>query len=105
MILARVCGSVTSTVKNSHLERNRLLLVRGLDLDGRFVGPAMLALDLVDAGTGDTVLVVKEGGAARIAFDDPRIPLQLFVVGVVDRVALDPLERRRMGLATGGARA
>ena len=89
MILARITGSVVSTVKNRHLENNRLLLMRPLDLDGRFNGPEAIALDLVDAGVGDTVIVVKEGGSARIAFDNENIPLQYFVVGVMDQLEIN----------------
>ncbi len=53
----------------------------------------MIALDVVDAGVGDTVLVVQEGSSARKIFDDPWIPVQTVIVGVVDRVDIDGKRR------------
>ena len=86
MILCRVTGSVVATHKNLHLENNRLLLIRPVDLDGEYIGNHLVALDRVDAGQGDLVLVVKEGGSARIAFNNDKIPVQAFVVAVVDEL-------------------
>jgi microcompartment protein CcmK/EutM len=52
----------------------------------------MIALDVVDAGEGDLVLMMREGGGARILFNDPEIPLQSVIVAVVDRLDVDPLQ-------------
>ena len=46
----------------------------------------VIALDVVDAGVGDKVLVVQEGSSARKIFNDDRIPVQAVIIGVVDRV-------------------
>ncbi len=87
MILGRIVGAVVATHKNSHLENNRLLIVQPVDLNTRKpIGKSMVALDKVDAGEGDLVLMIREGGSARIAFDDPKIPLQAVVVAVVDQL-------------------
>ena len=86
MYLARVVGDVVSTHKNERLEGKKLLLVRRLTLEDRPEGVEVIALDVVDAGVGDKVLVVQEGSSARKIFEDPRIPVQAVIVGVVDHV-------------------
>lgn len=86
MILCRVSGSVVATHKNQHLASNRLLTIQPIDLTGSDIGKSMVALDVTDAGEGDTVLAIREGGSARIIFDDPDIPLQAVVVAIVDNI-------------------
>ncbi len=86
MYMAQVVGDVVSTHKNERLEGKKLLLVRRLDLEMKPEGAEVIALDVVDAGVGDKVLVVQEGSSARKIFDDPWIPVQAVIVGVLDRV-------------------
>jgi microcompartment protein CcmK/EutM len=89
MYLARVVGEVVSTHKNERLGGKKLLLVRRLDLDGAADGSVeTIALDVVQAGVGETVLVVQEGSSARTIFNDEAIPVQAVIVGVVDSVTL-----------------
>ncbi len=83
-MLARVTGNVVATRKDEGLEGHRLLVVRPIGLDRGFSGTALLAVDRVDAGEGDTVLVMKEGGGARLMLGS-RIPVQAVVVAVVDK--------------------
>jgi ethanolamine utilization protein EutN len=91
MYLGRVVGNVVSTHKNPTLEGKKLLLVRRLDPGGEpQPGPEVIALDVVDAGMGDHVLVVQEGSSARKIFDDQRIPVQAVIVGIVESVTLKP---------------
>ena len=86
MFLARVVGDVVSTHKNERLNGKRLLLVQRLSLAMKAEGMETIALDVVDAGVGDNVLVVQEGSSARKIFDDPWLPVQAVIVGVLDRV-------------------
>jgi len=87
MFLARVIGDVVSTHKNERLVGKKLLLVRRLDLDNNPDDSVeLIALDVVDAGVGDRVLVVQEGSSARTVLNDPEIPVQAVIVGVVDSV-------------------
>jgi len=88
LYLATVVGDVVSTHKNERLEGKKLLLVRRFALDMKPEGAEVIALDVVDAGVGDNVLVVQEGSSARKIFDDPWLPVQAVIVGVVDRVDL-----------------
>ena len=86
MYLGTVVGDVVSTHKNDRLEGKKLLLVRRLSLALEPEGAEVIALDVVDAGVGDRVLVVQEGSSARKIFDDPWLPVQAVIVGVLDRV-------------------
>ena len=89
MILGRVTGTVHATVSSSHLVGERLLVVRGVDLEQKLSGKPLVCLDRADAGPGDLVLVNREGGAARILYENDRIPVQGIVLGVVDRIELN----------------
>lgn len=90
MFLARVVGTVVSTHKNDRLEGKKLLLVQRLELDDESDGSVeIIALDVVDAGVGDRVLVVQEGSSARKLFADEKIPVQAVIVGVVDSVTVN----------------
>lgn len=86
MKLGRVIGKVWATAKDPSLVALRILLVRPLDPEGRAAGEAYLAMDSVDAGAGEHVLVLDEGGGAGLVLgkDDP--PIRTVIVGVVDRV-------------------
>ncbi len=90
MFIARVVGDVVSTHKNERLLGKKLLLVQRLDLDDSPDGPVeMIALDVANAGVGDKVLVVQEGSSARAVLNDPEVPVQVVIVGVIDSVTVD----------------
>lgn len=86
MQICKITGNIVSTIKNKHLTGKKILIVQPLDLDGNAEGKDFLALDTVDAGVGDRVLVMKEGGSARIIFNNNEIPIQAVIVGVVDEI-------------------
>ncbi len=89
MLICRVVGDVVSTQKNPHLKGHKLLLVQPVELDGKTpVGSSMIAVDKVDAGDGDLVLVNKEGGSARLLLENDEIPVQAVIVGVIDGMEL-----------------
>ncbi len=88
MILGRVTGVVVATHKHYKLEGRKLLLVQPLDLEGEPRGVAVLAVDGVDAGEGDRVLVVQEGKSASMVSGRAESPLDTAVVAVVDAVDL-----------------
>jgi microcompartment protein CcmK/EutM len=86
--IGKVIGTVVATIKISHLERRKLLLVDQLDLAGQETGYYDIAVDVAQAGPGDTVLVIDEGnGARQILGLDPGA-VRAVIVGVVDEVAL-----------------
>lgn len=89
MILALVIGNVVATQKNSRYENARVMLVQPINPDGSPRGATMLALDSVDAGEGDVVLVVQEGWAASTAATGEQgAAIDSAIVGVVDEVDL-----------------
>ena len=87
MFLARVVGDVVATIKHGALENRKLLLVQPLTGDGTPTGRVAIAVDSVDAGVGDQVLVVDEGNSAAQVLSRPRGPIRTVVVGVVDEVS------------------
>ena len=86
MILGRVIGTVVSTIKLDIYKGYKLLIVRPVDPEGKPSGKTMLAIDTVQAGTGDTVLVIDEGNSARVIIDDPEAPVRCVIAGIVDEV-------------------
>ena len=86
MKLARVVGTVVSTVKSPIFDGRALLLVDLLEPDGREAGGYLIAVDTVGAGAGETVLVLDEGTSARQIVGAPYGPLRTVIVGIVDAV-------------------
>jgi ethanolamine utilization protein EutN len=86
MLIGRVVGNLVSTQKNRKLEGTKLLLVQPLDLDGAPRGAAVIAVDSVDAGVGDRVLLVLDGKAAMTALDRGLVAVDSAVIGVIDAV-------------------
>ena len=88
MLIARVIGEVVATVKHASHQGRKALLVQPLQLDGTDRGDAVVALDAVDAGIGDRVLLVTEGYSAMTAVGRPSTPIDMAVIGVIDHVEL-----------------
>ena len=93
MIIARVIGNVVATQKNERYANARVMLCQPLTPEGAETGVALLALDSVDAGVGDVVLVVQEGwSASTAATGEAGAAIDSAIVGVVDRIDLLPPE-------------
>jgi len=88
MILAKVVGTVVATRKDDRLVTSKLLLTRPIDPSGKFEGGHLVAVDTVDAGVGETVLVVS-GSSARMAEGLKDRPVDAAIVGVVDSISVD----------------
>ena len=88
MYIGKVIGTVVSTIKIDHLEDRKLLIVDQLDLEGKETGYYDIAVDVVQAGLGDTVLVIDEGNGARQVLGIDPGAVRAVIVGVVDEVAL-----------------
>ncbi len=86
MKLARVVGTVVSTITAPIFEDRTLLVVDLLEPDGRPAGGSLIAVDTVGAGAGETVLVLDEGSSARQIVGAPYGPIRTVVVGIVDAV-------------------
>jgi ethanolamine utilization protein EutN len=100
MILARVLGNVVATQKNFRYISARVMLCQQITPEGEEMSNTILALDSVDAGVGDTVLIVQEGwGASTAATGEAGAAIDSAIVGVVDMIDLLPDEEtsRRPG--------
>lgn len=87
MILAKVKGNLVSTQKNSNLVGQKLLLVHPVDLKNNFTGNNdVVAIDISNAGIGDTVLLVQEGKAVQQILGHKNAPVHSIVVAVVDSI-------------------
>jgi len=86
MFIARVIGEVVSTIKHDALVGRKLLVVEKLTEKGEPTGDTQLAVDSVDAGEGDTVLVMDEGSSAALVTEMDNPPIRTVIVGVVDSV-------------------
>lgn len=88
MLIARVVGEVVATQKHASHHGRKALLVQPLNLDGTDRGDAVVALDAVDAGIGDKVLLVTEGYSAMTSVGRPNSPIDMAVIGVIDQVEI-----------------
>ncbi len=88
MKLARVKGNVVSTVKHPSLQGRKLMVVQPVDPFGKDVGDELVAVDTVQSGPGDRVLLLDEGGSARQIIYYNNAPIRLVIVGIVDHVDL-----------------
>ena len=89
MLIGRVVGEVVASAKHESHSDQKLLLVESLDLDDEPMGLPYVAVDAVDAGVGDRVLLAMDGWAAMTAVGRPRSPIDAAIIGVVDHVELD----------------
>lgn len=88
MLLAKVVGTVVATRKDPRLTSTKLLLTRPVDPRGKPEGGYLVAVDTVDAGVGETVLIVS-GSSARMAAGMKDCPVDATIVGIVDHVEVN----------------
>jgi len=90
MILGKVVANVVATEKHPQLAGRTLLMVQPLDAGGAPKGAAILAVDAAQAGIGDRVIVVDEGGSARsVLVDEKAMTIRTVILGIVDRVDIE----------------
>jgi microcompartment protein CcmK/EutM len=85
MLLARIVGTVVATRKDERLVSSKLLIARPIDPSGKPEGHYLVAIDTVDAGFGETVLIVS-GSSARMASGLKDCPVDAAIVGIVDHI-------------------
>lgn len=86
MRICRVIGTVVSTAKHETYVGRKLLVVQPVDERDAATGASFLAVDVVQAGEGDLVLVNSEGGGTRQIIGIEKLPMRSLVVGVIDSV-------------------
>lgn len=89
MILGKVVGNVVSTIKCPDYDGYKLLVVQPVDHAGVPNGKSLLAVDAVQAGIGDTVLVIDEGGSGRAILEaSEKRTVRTVIAGIVDEVSI-----------------
>lgn len=87
MVIGRVIKRIISTVKSKDYSGYKLLLVQPLSPKKAPKGKSFVAIDLVSAGEGDEVLVVREGGSARMCLHNDNAPVRSVIVGIIDHIS------------------
>lgn len=89
MILAQVVGSIWSSEHDPGMDGQALKLLLPEDARTRQAsGNTLLAVDLVGARTGDTVIIVYEGSSARMCIGSEQTPAEAVIVGIVDQLEM-----------------
>lgn len=91
MLLGRVIGEVWATIKDDKLEGLKFLIVRQVDLDYKPLPAFVVAVDSLDAGLGEIVLVAQ-GSSARQTDRTKDRPVDAVIMAIVDRLDVVPLK-------------
>ncbi len=83
MLIARVVGDVVSTIKDDKIVGRKLLIVREVDVENQIVGKPIVAIDTVDAGIGEVVLIAQ-GSSARQTSITKETPTDAVIMAIVD---------------------
>jgi microcompartment protein CcmK/EutM len=90
MFFAKVTGNIVSTAKNKFLVGHKLLLIHPTNSDGTLAGKRdFIAIDMVDSGIGDTVIVVQEGDAIQQIVGHNNAPVNTMIIAVVDNFEIN----------------
>jgi microcompartment protein CcmK/EutM len=88
MLIARVVGTVVSTMKDDKLTGKKILIVREATTENEVVGKPIAAIDTVDAGIGDLVLIAQ-GSSARQTHFTKDTPTDAVIMAIIDELAVD----------------
>jgi len=86
MILGKVIGNVVSTIKLPVYQGYKILIVQPVNDKEEPQGESVLALDTVQAGVGDTILMIDEGNSSRLIMNNSTAPVRTMIVGIVDAI-------------------
>lgn len=89
MQLARVIGNIVATIKHPSHDGHKLMMLQPLDHHLNKKGNAIIAIDTVQAGEGDLVLLLSEGTGARQILNSTDAPIRAMIIGIVDKVDID----------------
>ena len=88
MLIAKVIGTTVSTIKDEKLVGTKLLICRETDASGTPTGKPYVAVDTVDAGTGDLVLTAH-GSSGRQTYKTKDAPVDAVIMAVIDSLQVD----------------
>jgi len=87
MRCCRVVGPLWAAAKHPAFAGRPLFVVQPVDAKGADVGASFVAVDNVQAGVGDKVIVLTEGtGVRQILKMGDIVPIRSVIVGIVDSV-------------------
>ena len=89
MILGRVIGSMHATIQHPFFAGRKLMIVEKIAPDGTAGKDYLIAVDTVDAGEGDRVLILDEGNGARQIIGDAKAPVRSVIAGIIDDVTVE----------------
>ncbi len=93
MRIARVIGTVVGAAHHPTYDGRKVLLLKPERPDGTSAGSAFIAVDQVQAGVGDKVLVLAEGNGVRQILGADSGPIRSLIVGVIDHIEYDDAQR------------
>lgn len=88
MLIAKVVGSAVATIKDEKLQGTKLLVVREANVAGEPTGKPLVAIDTVDAGTGDLVLIAGGSSARQTTITKDR-PVDAVIMAILDSLEVD----------------
>ena len=89
MKIAEVVGTVVATAKHPDFDGRRMMICQPQAVTGANEGPTLLAVDTVQAGVGDRVLVMREGNSVRQILGRKRLCIRSAIVGIGDSVDVE----------------
>ena len=89
MRLARVLGTVVASQKHPAYEGMRVMLCQPVGFDGEGYGRQVVAVDRVQAGAGELVLLLTEGTGVRQIMQTGDTPIRTLIVGIVDELSVN----------------
>ena len=89
MLIGKVTGNIAATLKHPVYKSQRLLNVAILNLNNEPTGESVVAIDSVDAGTGDLVLITQEGRSAMAVAGQNEVPVRTVIVAIIDKIQLE----------------
>lgn len=93
MEMGIVVGTVTATRKDDNLVGTKLLVTQPIGIDGkRLDAQPLITVDTVGAGVGEKVIFVKGSMASR-AMSNKESPVDAAIVGIIDNLECDELEK------------
>jgi len=88
VLIGKVVGEIYSTINHPFYDQKKLMIVTKLSPDRTEETGYLIAVDSVDAGVGETVLVIDEGNSARQVVNDSAAPIRSIIVGIIDDIHL-----------------
>jgi len=102
LYIGRVSGTVVATFKDKVFEGKKLLIVDRLTPEGETTRHYWIAVDDVQAGLGDIVMVIDEGNSARQVVGMDPAPIRAVVVGIVDEIDVVPSSKLKVQSSNDG---